>query len=95
MALLACHRKTKFPTIHPMIYLLNVNFEYSYPLNVSYPKYNLKGILVLFDIHARSLLNAIKSLEKQSLTSNYFDLIEHMKLQIKYIGHYKILALIT
>ena len=78
-----------------MIYLPNENFEYSYPLNVSYPKYDLKGILVLFDIHAQPLLSALKSLEKQSLTSYYFAPIEYMKLQIKYFGQYQILASIT
>ena len=25
-------RKTKFPTVYPTVYLLKLNFEYSYPL---------------------------------------------------------------
>ena len=32
---LTCHRKTKFLTVYPTIYLPKENFEYSYPLTVS------------------------------------------------------------
>ena len=42
------HRKTKFPTVYPRIYLPKLKFEYSFPLNDFFFIYNWQFVIQIF-----------------------------------------------